>query len=70
LRRLNRAFLRTPPYTGLSHDTALERWLRGGAVEPVVDPEATARLGAELDRAYFAFVDQERAPARDDSPGE
>jgi arylsulfatase A-like enzyme len=70
LRRLNRAFLRTPPYTGLSHETALERWLPGGAIEPVVDPQATARLGAELDRAYFAFIDQERAPARDESPGE
>jgi arylsulfatase A-like enzyme len=70
LRRLNRAFLRTPPYTGLSHDTALERWLPGGAVEPVDDPPAVARLAAELDRAFFAFVDQERAPARDESPGE
>ncbi len=70
LRRLHRAFVRTPPYTGGPHQLALERWLPGGAVDPVEDPESIAELSAALDRAFFAFLDEERAPARDESPGE
>jgi arylsulfatase A-like enzyme len=70
LRRLHRAFLRTPPYSGGPHELYCERWLPGGAVEPVADPEAIAALSAALDRNYFAFLDEEHAPARDESPGE
>jgi arylsulfatase A-like enzyme len=70
LRRLNRAFLRTPPYSGLGHELALERWLPGGGVEPADDARAVARLSAALDRAFFAFIDEERPPVRDESPGE
>lgn len=68
LRRLNRAFLRTPPYSGGPHRLSLERWLPGGACQPVEDAAATAELSAALDRAFFAFLDEERAPGKDESP--
>jgi len=70
LRRLNRAFLRTPPYSGGPHRLSLERWLPGGACQPVEDAAATAELSAALDRAFFAFLDDERPPGKDESPSE
>ena len=45
----------------------LENWPEAGGVEPVEDPEGVARLAAELDRAYNAFLDEERAPATEDA---
>ena len=62
LRRLDRAFARTPPYSGGEATLELERWMADGAVEPLADPAVAAELGERMDRAFFAFVDEERAP--------
>jgi len=64
LRRLERAFRRTPPFTGIDGAPPvmrLERWTENG-VEPTVDPERTAQLAQRLRRSWRRFVERERTP--------
>ncbi len=63
LRRVEHAFVRTPPYSGGEISLRLERWPERGSAEPLENADRLAELAAALDRAYYAFVDEERAPA-------
>lgn len=66
LRRLDRAFARTPPYSGGQATLELERWTADGGAEPIADAAAMAALAQQMDRAFFAFLDEERAPQDED----
>jgi arylsulfatase A-like enzyme len=66
LRRVERAFERTSPYSGGEISLRLEHWPERGAAEPIEDPRRLAELAALLDRAYYAFLDEEMPPAAEE----
>lgn len=63
---LLRRFQETLPLTGRTDEAAETRrlrWLPGRGTEPWSDPAVEARLAAELDRTWLAWVERERAPS-------
>ncbi len=68
-RRLDRAFQRTPPFTGNGDPVRLEllRWSRDRSrpATPVTDANKLQQLDAQLSSGWHAFLDRERTPAHE-----
>lgn len=65
LARIDEAFRRTPPLSGMPGSTPeleLERWKPAGGTERVDDPAAARELAVRLREEWMRFLDRERAP--------
>lgn len=59
-----RRFQETLPLSGQGEvEGRLLHWLPASGTDPFRDPAAEVRLGTLLERAWFAFVERERAPS-------